>query len=199
MCAAFVEQVWPSIQARTGAAPQGRDAHDGDASLAHAAWSVTRHLAPARVVETGVARGMTSAAILSALRANGAGRLYSIDLPPLAKGWAEQSGVAVEPGLKPQWSYVRGSTRRRLPPLLEALGDIDVFVHDSLHTFQTMTFEFHRAWASLRPGGVLISDDIDDNRAFEAFVAERGAIPTVIGEETSKGTRRFGIVRKALS
>lgn len=196
MCERFAVEVWPSIRARTGAAPQGRDAHDGDASLAHAAWSVARHLAPAVVVETGVARGMTSAAILSALRSNRAGRLYSIDLPPLTRGWAEQSGVAVEPELRTRWTYVRGSTRRRLPPLLASLDGIDVFVHDSLHTFQTMTFEFRCAWESLRPGGVMISDDIDDNVAFEAFVAERGATETIIGQESTKAGRRFGILRK---
>jgi hypothetical protein len=195
-CGDFADGIWPLIRARTGAAPPGRDAHDGDLGLAHAAWSVTRHLQPAVVVETGVARGMTSAAILSALRSNEAGRLYSIDLPPLSKGWAEQSGVAVEPELKAQWSYVRGSTRRRLPPLLAAVDGIDLFVHDSLHTFRTMMFEFQCAWASLRPGGVLLSDDIDDNLAFEDFVAEQGARTTVIGQESSKAGRRFGILRK---
>lgn len=194
-CDEFADRVWPAVRARTGAPPQGRDAHDGDANLAHAAWSVTRHLRPAAVVETGVARGMTSASILSALRSNQAGKLYSIDLPPLSKGWAEQSGVAVEPELRSRWTYVRGSTRRRLPPLLAGLDGIDVFVHDSLHTSATMTFEFRCAWDALRPGGVMISDDIDDNVAFEAFVAERGGTP-VIGEESSKAGRRFGLLRK---
>lgn len=195
-CGSFVDGVWPSIRARTGAAPPGRDAHDGDLRLAHAGWSVTRHMKPAVVVETGVARGMTSAAILSALQSNAGGRLYSIDLPPLSKGWAEQSGVAVEPGLKGQWTYLRGSTQRRLPPLLASLDGIDLFVHDSLHTFRTMTFEFQCAWSSLRPGGVMISDDIDDNLAFEAFVAQQGAPRTIIGQESSKAGRRFGILRK---
>ena len=196
-CEGFAEQVWPSISSRTGAAPLGRDAHDGDAGLAHAAWSVARHLEPAVVVETGVARGMTSAAILAALRSNGSGRLFSIDLPPLTKGWAEQSGVAVEPRLRSRWTYLRGSTRRRLPPLLAAVGGIDIFVHDSLHTFETMTFEFRCAWEALRPGGVMISDDIDDNMAFEVFVADQApAASTIIGEESSKAGRRFGLLRK---
>lgn len=197
-CEGFAEQVWPSIASRTGAAPEGRDAHDGDAGLAHAAWSVARHLGPAIVVETGVARGMTSAAVLSALRSNGTGRLFSIDLPPLTKGWAEQSGAAVEPRLRSRWTYLRGSTRRRLPPLLADLESIDIFVHDSLHTFETMTFEFHCAWESLRPGGVMISDDIDDSMAFEVFVAEKmpAATTTIIGQESSKAGRRFGILRK---
>lgn len=196
-CDEFAAQVWPAVRGRIGAPPQGRDAHDGDANLAHAAWAVSRHLRPAVVVETGVARGMTSAAILSALQSNRTGRLYSVDLPPLSRGWAEQSGIAVQPELRSRWTYVRGSTRRRLPPLLAGLGAIDVFVHDSLHTSATMTFEFRCAWEALRAGGVMISDDIDDNVAFEAFVAERGGTRTVIGEESSKAGRRFGLLRKA--
>jgi hypothetical protein len=196
-CPEFSEDVWPAIQARTGVPPGGRDSHDGDANLAHAAWSVTRHLQPAAVVETGVARGMTSAAILSALDAGDAGRLYSVDLPPLSAGWAVQSGLAVAPALRPRWTYVRGSTRRRLPPLLADLGRIDVFIHDSLHTAETMMFEFRCAWPRLRPGGVLISDDIDDNPAFEGFVAELAGPKPVIGQEASKAGRRFGMLRKA--
>jgi len=47
-----------------------------------------------------------------------------------------------------------------LPPLLDDLGRIDVFFHDSLHTREHMLFEFERAWAHLKPGGVLVSDDV---------------------------------------
>jgi len=42
-----------------------------------------------------------------------------------------------------------------------------MFVHDSLHTYSHMKWEFETALRSLRPGGVLISDDIEGNRAFE--------------------------------
>jgi hypothetical protein len=185
------------VQALTGSAPEGRDHHDGDPSLAQAAWSVAIHMRPAVMVETGVARGMTSAAILSALRVNNAGRLYSIDLPPLTRGWAQQSGVAVDPELRYRWTYIRGSTHRRLPPLLSQLGPIDVFIHDSLHTARTMTFEFRCAWEALRVGGVMISDDIDDSLAFETFVAAQPVTAgPVIGRETSKAGSRFGILRK---
>ena len=196
LCAGFEKEVWAPIRGRVGAAPQGRDLHDGDPTLANAAWSVTRHLAPATVVETGVARGMTSAAILFAMSADGAGRLYSIDLPPLSGSWADQSGAAVAPELRPRWTYLRGSTRRRLPRLLAELSAIDLFVHDSLHTAETMTFEFRCAWSALRAGGVLMSDDIDDSVAFERFVAEQGGIRAVVGKQSSKNGNRFGLVRK---
>jgi hypothetical protein len=195
-CERFGEDVWPGIRDRTRAPMSGRDSHDGDSQLAQAAWSVTRHLQPDAVIETGVARGITSAAVLSALNDNEQGHLYSIDLPPLSNGWMEQSGVAIDPTLRARWTYIRGSSRRRLPRLIADLEQIDLFVHDSLHTVETMGFEFDCAWGALRTGGVMLSDDIDDSRAFEIFMADHPDLGMVIGVEPSKSGGRFGIVRK---
>jgi len=46
---------------------------------------------------------------------------------------------------------------------------VDIFVHDSLHTYRNMRFEFETVWPSLTHSGVVISDDIAMNRAFEDF------------------------------
>jgi hypothetical protein len=72
---------------------------------------------------------------------------------------------------------VRGSSRRRLPGLLEELSEIDVFVHDSAHTEANMRFEFETAWQAIRPGGVLVSHDIERNRAFVDFTAASSGDP----------------------
>jgi hypothetical protein len=57
--------------------------------------SLVRHLRPVSVVETGVAHGMTSRFILEALETVGAGKLWSIDLPPLSPMTRQEVGVAV--------------------------------------------------------------------------------------------------------
>ena len=49
---------------------------------------------------------------------------------------------------------------------------IDVFIHDSLHTYDHMLSEYHAAYPRLRPGGLLISDDADWNHAFSQFMRE---------------------------
>ena len=49
--------------------------NDGEPELVRAVWCLTRHLRPANVVETGVARGFTSRFILEALERSGAGHL----------------------------------------------------------------------------------------------------------------------------
>ena len=144
---------------------------DGEPALTRVAWCLVRHLKPAQVVETGVARGFTSRMILEALERNGGGHLCSIDLPPvLGPELHNQIGAAVPNNLRNRWSYVKGSSRRRLPRLLAELGRIDLFIHDSAHTEYNTEFELKRAWSALRPGGFVIIDDIDYNWAFYRFM-----------------------------
>jgi len=143
--------------------------NDGDAGFVRAIWCLTRHLRPKKVVETGVAHGVTSRCILEALARNGDGHLWSIDLPPLERAWRKQVGAAVGDGHADRWSYINGSSRRRLPELLSRLGQIDLFIHDSLHSERNVRFELDRAWAALRPNGALVVDDVDANWGFHSF------------------------------
>jgi len=144
--------------------------NDGEPELVRAIWCLTRHLMPARVVETGVARGVSSRFILEALERNESGRLWSIDQPPpLDPELNDQVGVAVNASCRRRWSYIHGSSRRRLPRLLTSLESIDLFVHDSIHTEYNTRFELEQAWRVLRPGGALVVDDIDLNNGFHSF------------------------------
>jgi hypothetical protein len=179
--------------------------NDGDPGLVRAVWCLTRHLRPANVVETGVARGMTSRFILEALGRNGAGHLWSIDRPPaLATELHGQIGAAVEGHCRSRWSYVEGSSRHRLPGLLASLGSIDLFVHDSLHTASNIRFELDQAWRVLKPGGIVVADDIDLNPGFRFFIHTRCDHPAVICSAEPlepeplrfNGTGLFGLVQK---
>ncbi len=142
---------------------------DGDPGMVRAIWCLTRHLRPANVVETGVARGFTSRFILDALELNGTGHLWSIDLPVQQENIQDQIGSAIPDRLRHRWSLIKGSSRQHLSPLLSKLGQIDLFIHDSSHTGFTVRFEMDRAWQALRPGGAIVVDDIDDNWGFYTF------------------------------
>jgi predicted O-methyltransferase YrrM len=144
---------------------------DADPGLARATWSLVRYLRPLKVVETGVARGLTTSIVLQALEINGVGDLFSVDLPPSIDRhrFTDQTAAAVPDGVKASWTLVRGSSRRRLPGLLETLGGIDLFIHDSLHSHRNMSFELAEAWRALRPGGFLLADDVHRNSAFVEF------------------------------
>jgi hypothetical protein len=143
--------------------------NDGDMGLVRSIWCLTRHLRPRIVVETGVAHGVTSRFILEALESNGAGHLWSIDLPPFERPWHKQIGIAVGSRHADRWSYIKGSSRRHLPALLAQLGQIDLFIHDSLHSERNVRFEMDQAWAVLTTKGAIVVDDIDANWGFRSF------------------------------
>ena len=137
-----------------------------DSLFARLCYLSCRLTRPTTVVETGVAYGVSAAYILRAMQVNGRGTLHSIDLPPPRRDYGRFWGVAVPEDLRAGWRLHRGSSRRLLPGLLEALGPLDLFVHDSLHTRRNMGREFETAWPSLRPGGILLADDVERNPAF---------------------------------
>ncbi len=138
-----------------------------------------RLLAPQVVIETGVARGFTTACILAALEANGAGHLHSIDLPPLGIDAHGFTGQAVPCRLRHRWTLYRGPSRRLLPRLLARVGALDLFLHDADHAYEAQQEEYRKVWPYLRSGGMLISDDIA-NPAFLEFAAETGTRPYLI-------------------
>ena len=62
----------------------------------------------------------------------------------MEREWKSQIGVAVDGNLQHRWSYILGSSRRRLPGILAQLGKIDLFIHDSLHSERNVRFEMDR-------------------------------------------------------
>jgi hypothetical protein len=95
--------------------------------------------------------------------------VYSIDLPPNRQGWHTESGMAVPPALRAHWHYLRGASRRLLPPLVEQHAPLRLFIHDSLHTTKNVQFELETVWPHLQRGGLMLVDDVDQNSAFVRF------------------------------
>ena len=168
---------------------------DADATLGAATWCAVRHLRPATVVETGVARGVTSRVILEAMSLNGTGHLWSLDLPhPFHPELHKETAAAVPTACRDRWTYVRGSSRRRLPSLVSRLGKIDMFVHDSLHTGRNMRFEMRTVWPAMRGGDLLLVDDVN-NQSFRDFVREVGE-PSSMVLRAADGQSLLGAIRK---
>jgi hypothetical protein len=169
---------------------------DAGPALALASYCLVRHLRPRQALETGVAHGVTTRFVLEALERNGSGRLASIDLPPLlATDLHREIAVAVPEGRRGRWTLCVGSSRQRLDPLLERLGSIDIFVHDSLHTERNLRYELDRAWRSLEPGGAVLLDDVDYNPGLSTFVGREPSARWVVARHDD-GRRLFGILRK---
>ncbi len=136
-------------------------------------YAAIRALRPELVVETGVANGISTSYLLFALHQNKRGVLHSIEigdstyLPP-----GRKTGWAVPEWLRERWQLHLGDARIMVPELLAQLGTVDVFIHDSLHTYEHMKFEFEQAYPHIRPGGLLISDDALWNSSFQEFAQQ---------------------------
>lgn len=143
--------------------------HNADVSLARRAYTLCRILKPEVVLETGVAYGMTTAFILKALFQNGCGVLHSIDLPPLGDNADASVGILAPDELKDRWVLHRGASKRILPKVLAEVKTVNVFVHDSLHTYWNIKRELELVLPYLSRPSVVLSDDIEGNIAFHEW------------------------------
>jgi len=138
---------------------------------------LVRHLQPRVVLETGVAAGWTSQAILSALDANGAGTLYSSDFPYFRLEDPEKYvGCLVDDALRPRWHLALNGDRANLAEFLPELGTIDFVHYDSDKSVEGRQFVMDAIASRLAPDAVVVMDDIDDNTFFRDWVA-RGDRP----------------------
>jgi len=142
-------------------------------------YVMMRVIQPKIIVETGVASGASSSFLLKALQKNNSGILHSIDLPASPENDPDvrlpehkKPGWLVDDELKDRWTYHEGKSSDLLKPLLEEFNQIDVFIHDSLHTYENMKFEYNTAWPYIKNGGFLASDDIKWNLAFSELIKE---------------------------
>ena len=166
-------------------------------------YFLVRQCKPRVVVETGVFRGVSSSLILNAMRDNNVGKLYSIDLPnakyieddgtigysPLSA--KEETGSAISDNLKSRWELILGDSKAELPMLLKRLGTIDMFHHDSEHTYKNMMWEYETVYPYLSSKSILSSDDVKWNSAFFDFCNSHHLTATAIEERAG-----FSLVNK---
>jgi predicted O-methyltransferase YrrM len=163
-------------------------------------YILLRLLQPEKVIETGCFSGWTSTLILFALHQNNRGHLWTFDIPAQAGRLSMKMtlpsglspGFLVPDCLRSRWTLIIGDVRDYLLPVCHKLGTVDVFYHDSDHTYEHMMWEYTSVWPFLRAGGVLISDDIGANTAFWDFSVATGS-PMVI----SKLNTNLGAMRKS--
>lgn len=139
--------------------------YDSGPVLRETLRQIVRGLAARTVVETGIAHGHSTRVFLDELELTG-GELFSIDIDM-------RTLSAVQPH-PPHWTPVIIGTEDDVETVFTMAGDIDVFFHDSDHSFGNQMKEYHLAWQHLRPGGVLASDDVSWSPAFRTFCSEVG-------------------------
>lgn len=139
-------------------------------------YSLIRNKKPKIIVETGVLHGLTSAWILKALKDNGGGKLISIDLP--RRDWVEyfgskpfgpggdvefeikeqKVGWAIPEDLLKFWKLYLGPSSYFLKEVISKNQDIDLFIHDSDHSYEVMKFECDLVQNKLNNIDMIIDD-----------------------------------------
>lgn len=138
-------------------------------------YGLVRQAKPAVLLEVGVANGRSTQVILSALDANKAGQLVSVDIDPRVGGPARGH---------PRWSlrvHDGGkSSSHELRRLMKELGPIDFFFHDAGHTYYEQFGDYVAAADHLRPGGLFVSDDVDMSFAFLDVTRRANVTPVAL-------------------
>ena len=146
----------------------------GGSGHIHLLYDCVRLLKAENVIETGVAYGWSSLAILKAQFQNGSGKLYSVDMPYPRKNNDNDVGIVVPKNLRKNWVLIRKPDK---PGIIDALnragGKIDLCHYDSDKSWWGRHYAFPILWNSLNSKGLFISDDIQDNLYFSDFVNKR--------------------------
>jgi predicted O-methyltransferase YrrM len=161
----------------------------GDLDLLYGA---AEHLKATRVIETGVAYGWSSLALLLSLRRREPSKLVSTDMPYAAANSEQYVGCVVPEELRSNWEILRYADRQGLPRALKLLNTIDLCHYDSDKSYDGRMWAYPLLWNALRPGGFFISDDIGDNLAFRDFSIRVAGQPLVV----KNGGKYIGLMVK---
>ena len=147
-------------------------------------FALVRLTRPQNLVESGVASGVSSTFLLLGIKANSAGILHSIDFSVFRKGsrgnqpWAipqgMSSGWAVPSKLRGRWDLRKGRSEDLLGPLLEEVGMIDLYCHDSPVDVRHFEFEMKSIRGHLKRGSLVVADNTDQ-KVFDETARSVGA------------------------
>lgn len=143
----------------------------------HFLYYCVRQLKPKVIVQTGTSNGVSCAHLaLGLAHVSGDTRFYAVDMPNIYRPddpdfhKKEVYGVLIPPGkssgwlipdrILPRFECMNGDSKELLPQLLKKAGKIDLFYHDSDHSYDHMWWEFETVLPYMNPHGVIIADNI---------------------------------------
>ena len=92
--------------------------------------------------------------------------------------------------LKKRRRFIVSTPSTVLSTALKQSGRLDIFMHDSDHSYNGMRYEFELVKNRMRHNGVILSDDIQSNSAFMELAGELGKKPRIIAGIA----KSFGII-----
>ena len=142
---------------------------------------------PAIVIETGIANGISTKAILQAFQEYSLhqSKLFSFDV---------DIRVATPVLLSnPQFSFIPVTSPRSFRESVNSISTVDLFYHDSDHSYSNQLMEYLAIWEILNTEkGVLVSDDINWSNAFLDFCKKVNRTPLLL----SDGGKFCGVITR---
>lgn len=158
------EEFWNTLRRRLSSNPTRRVCATEPHLARRFGWyAIVRALEPDNVVETGTHLGLGSCVIAAALLRNGHGRLTTIDID-------DDAGYLIgEP-----YSSVIDLRVSNSVTELAAIRDVDMFLHDSLHTYEYESSELAAVEPNLRADAIALSDNAHDSAALSNWAERTG-------------------------
>ena len=148
-------------------------------------YHLVKSLKAKNIIESGVAYGWSSMAILLAIKDHDGAKLISNDMPYIKMDNDDFVGCVISEKLKDKWVLQREPDVIGIPKAIKKLGGtIDVFHYDSDKSYTGRMWSSPIIWNSLKEGGFFISDDINDNIAFKHFAEKVNRVPIVIKHDS---------------
>lgn len=117
-------------------------------------YALVRILKPEVVVETGTDKGLGTLVIAQALKRNGSGVIYTLDKDPFA-------GALIDEEYWENIKILRGDSLQNLT----TIKNVDIFIHDSDHSFDHETAEYESIAQNLTSKAIVLSDNSEHNSA----------------------------------
>jgi hypothetical protein len=140
--------------------------YDLGSGMSEILYLAVRTKCPIKVIETGVAAGVSTNLILYVLQENGVGNCVSIDI-------TNEVGEVIEDHLKKRWELQvlpEFSREKAFKEILIANSDATLFLHDSDHSNSWQIKEFCGVIELLTKVELILFDDISE--ALIAFIQE---------------------------
>jgi len=133
------------------------------------------------IIETGVAYGWSSLAVLMAIKDNKKAKLISNDMPYINMENDDYVGCVIPEKLKDKWELQRLPDVRGIPLALKKFNNTIDFCHyDSDKSYTGRMWATPLLWSALKKNCFLVVDDINDNLAFKHFCESVNKNPLII-------------------
>ena len=157
---------------------------------------ISEYLQAKKVIETGVAYGWSSLAILLSIVHRENTILISTDRPYPKLNNDDYVGCVVPDSYKSNWQIIKMADRDALPLALKKLNTIDMCHYDSDKSYEGRIWAYPLLWKAIRSGGCFISDDINDNLAFHDFCKKIDKKPYIVETAGEPGIKHVGVLIK---